>query len=120
MPLSAAPYALGLLLFACSAVAATRPVVWRCSTAVLANGALCHGAHVGDARVRARTLVWWWDVACNAVLCAYVNAVSATQPRTLALTLYAAVCFSANRRLRSWWVHVTGVQFPLWVALCTH
>lgn len=108
-------YSLGLIFFLTSAVFTNRDLVRSFSTTVFVNGVLCHGAHVLE--TRGRSLVWWWDVSCNAAMCAYVNWVSTAQPITCLLTTYALLCFALNRRLRDWFVHVFGVQIPLCVTL---
>ena len=81
---------------------------------VLLNGIICH--LFGGCT---------WDVACNAVMIAYVNATTTWQPYTLALTVVAVSTYLGKKRLcrsrcefRESVEHVLLIQIPLVIALC--
>ena len=75
---------------------------------VVTNGVLYHGSVACQSHAAHALLLW--DVTWNAILCAWMNASSTAQPRTLVGSAVAMGCWMVGRSIESDALHVVGVQ----------
>lgn len=77
------------------------------------NGLVYHGVDDESKETRKH-----WDIFWNVVLIMYVNMKTKYKLYTVVLTIISLVMYYINQRLRNDYIHVVGVQWVLFIAMC--
>ena len=78
------------------------------------NGLVYHGIENDESKERRK----YWDIFWNVVLIMYVNMKTEYRLYTIVLTIISLVMYYMNKKLNNDYIHVVGVQWVLFIAMC--